>query len=44
MLGHIAIGRSIRAITPDGIEIGTFPTQEEARAAVVRRAFAGRAP
>ena len=45
LLGHIAIARSIRAITPDNAEIGVFPTQEEARAAVVRHAFvaAGRA-
>ena len=42
LLGHLAIARTIRAITPDNIEIGTFETQEEARAAVVRHSFAGR--
>jgi hypothetical protein len=43
-LGSIAIGRSIRAITPDGIEIGRYGTQEEARRAIVLAAFSGGAP
>jgi hypothetical protein len=38
-LGNVCIGRSIRAVTPDGIEIGVFPTEAEARKAVVRTAF-----
>jgi hypothetical protein len=38
-LGSIAVGRSIRAVTPDGNEIGTYATKDEARAAVVRAAF-----
>ncbi len=40
-LGSIAIGRSIRAITSDGDEIGRFATKEEARRAVVLAAFGG---
>jgi hypothetical protein len=40
-LGAVAIGRSIRAIRPDGTEIGRFATKEEARRAVVRAAFGG---
>ena len=40
-LGSVAIGRSIRALTPDGEEIGRFATQEEARRAVVTAAFGG---
>ena len=43
-LGSIAIGRSIRAVTPDGVEIGKFETKEEARRAVVRAAFGMVAP
>jgi hypothetical protein len=38
-LGSVAIGRSIRAVRPDGSEISTFDSIEEARAAVVRDAF-----
>lgn len=38
-LGSVCVGLTIRAVTPDGVEIGTFPTIEEARAAVVRAAF-----
>lgn len=41
LLGRVAIGRSIRAIRPDGIELGRFATEEEARRAVVRAAFGG---
>ncbi len=40
-LGSIAIGRSIRAITPDGVEIGRYASKEEARRAVVLAAFGG---
>ena len=39
-LGSVAIGRSIRAVTPEGVEIGVFATKDEARAAVVQDAFA----
>ena len=35
LLGSVAIGRSIRAIRPNGSEIGTFDTVEAARRAVV---------
>jgi hypothetical protein len=38
-LGNVCIGRSIRAVTPDGVEIGTFVTEAEARKAVVKAAF-----
>jgi hypothetical protein len=34
-LGYVAIGRSIRAVGAGGMEIGTFDTQEAARAAVM---------
>ncbi len=40
-LGDVCIGRSIRAVRPDGTEIGRYDTQEEARRAVVRDAFGG---
>lgn len=37
-LGDICIGRSIRAVTPDGIEIGRYATQDEARRAILSAA------
>jgi hypothetical protein len=43
LLGHIAIGRSIRALDAFNVELGSYPTEAEARAAVVRHAFSGRA-
>lgn len=43
-LGSVAVGRSIRAIRPDGSEIGKFETREAARRAVVRDAFGMAAP
>jgi len=43
LLGHIAIARSIRALDALNVEIGKFETEAEARAAVVRHAFSGRA-
>jgi hypothetical protein len=33
-LGSVEIGDTVRALTPDGREIGTYPTREAARAAV----------
>ena len=41
VLGGIAVGRTIRAVTPDGVEIGKFETIDLARLAVVRVAFGG---
>jgi hypothetical protein len=38
-LGSVCIGRSIRAVTPTGEEIGRFETVEFGRAAVVRAAY-----
>lgn len=40
-LGDVCIGRSIRAVTPDGIEIGRYATLAEARRAVVLAAYDG---
>ncbi len=40
-LGDVCMGRSIRAVRPDGTEIGRFATKEEARRAVVHAAFGG---
>jgi hypothetical protein len=38
-LGSVEIGQeTIRALTPEGNEIGTFPTRDEAREAVTRAA------
>jgi hypothetical protein len=41
LLGYVGVGRSIRAVTPDGLEIGRYSTKEEARRAVVLAAYGG---